>query len=412
MEKIKITFITGHLCKERHALLYELALDLGEYGAEVTVLTGFPSRRINNETRNYYLAHPIEQVSERVIVKRVGSRHGEGNGLFSRMIKYFFLSRKLYKEAKKTDTDVFYLYSTPFFLGYIGRKLRRIAPTLYNAQDLFPDTLIHTKKMSESNLLIKFFRNRERKVYQDNSYIVTISNEMKKNIERHGATKDKVGVIYNWADIENLHNVKKDKNSYFEEFGLDRNKFIVSYAGDLGLFQDWDEILIAAREIQQINNQICFVLIGSGTCKDKIVRTVNEWNLNNVFVFPLQPATRLSEVYSLGDIELLPIEKGITRMALPSKCGVIMATGNPILAIVDNGSDIDRTIKDNEIGVSVDPGSVHKLVDAILFCFNHRSSLEFWGKNAREFAEANYSRKFQTKKYFDCLCKIVKEKAK
>ena len=33
---MKVTFITGHLCKERHALLHELALDLGENGAEVT----------------------------------------------------------------------------------------------------------------------------------------------------------------------------------------------------------------------------------------------------------------------------------------------------------------------------------------------------------------------------------------
>ena len=44
---LRITFITGHLCKERHALLNELALDLGEYGAKVTVITGFPSRRIS-----------------------------------------------------------------------------------------------------------------------------------------------------------------------------------------------------------------------------------------------------------------------------------------------------------------------------------------------------------------------------
>ena len=46
---MKITFVTGHLCKERHALLHELALDLGEYGAEVTVITGFPSRRISKD---------------------------------------------------------------------------------------------------------------------------------------------------------------------------------------------------------------------------------------------------------------------------------------------------------------------------------------------------------------------------
>ena len=41
------------------ALLNELALDLGEFGAKVTVITGFPSRRISTEIKNYYLNHPI-----------------------------------------------------------------------------------------------------------------------------------------------------------------------------------------------------------------------------------------------------------------------------------------------------------------------------------------------------------------
>ena len=65
---MRITFITGHLCKERHALLNELALDLGECGAEVTVLTGYPSRRISDEVRQYYLGHPTEQISDRCLL--------------------------------------------------------------------------------------------------------------------------------------------------------------------------------------------------------------------------------------------------------------------------------------------------------------------------------------------------------
>ena len=63
---MNITFITGHLCKERHALLNELALDLGENGAKVNVITGFPSRHISEEVKQYYLEHPVEQISENV----------------------------------------------------------------------------------------------------------------------------------------------------------------------------------------------------------------------------------------------------------------------------------------------------------------------------------------------------------
>ena len=397
---MKITFITGHLCKERHALLNELALDLGEQGAQVTVLTGFPSRRISDEVRQYYLSHPIERISENVVVKRIGSKKGEGKSLFMRMIKYYFLTRKLYKEALKTETDIYYLYSSPFFLGYIGTKLQKKAPTLYNAQDLFPDTLVHTKGMSQKNLLIRYFKNRETDVYQKNTHIVTISNEMKKTIVLNGADERKVSVIYNWADVEKLHHVKREENRYFDEFKIDRSKFIVSYAGDLGLFQGWDVILDSAAIIQKQFKDIEFVFIGSGSYKERILKRITEENLNNIRVFPLQPAERLSEVYSIGDIELLPIEKGITKMALPSKSGVIMATGSPILAIVDEGSDIYSIVEENNIGFSVIPGSVDNLVEKIIEAYKAKDELESYGINAKNFARENYSRKKQTKKYF------------
>ena len=121
---MKITFITGHLCKERHALLNELALDLGEYGAEVTVITGFPSRRIAEEVKDYYLAHPVEQISPNVIVRRVGSRKGEGSGLFDRMIKYAKLTWTIYKEAKKT---------------FVTEDAKADAPVEYIITDVFTD---------------------------------------------------------------------------------------------------------------------------------------------------------------------------------------------------------------------------------------------------------------------------------
>ena len=155
---MKITFITGHLCKERHALLNELAIDLGENGAQVTVLTGFPSRRISEEVRQYYIEHPVEQITENVIVKRVGSKGGEGKGLFDRMIKYLLLTYNLYKHAKNTETDAYYIYSSPPFLGWMGILLAKKAPTLYNAQDLFPDTLIRIKGYSRKNPLIAFLQ--------------------------------------------------------------------------------------------------------------------------------------------------------------------------------------------------------------------------------------------------------------
>ncbi len=405
---MRITFITGHLCKERHALLNELALDLGECGAEVTVLTGYPSRRISDEVRQYYLGHPTEQISDNVIVRRIGSKKGEGNSLLERMIKYCLLTRELYKEAKKVPTDVYYIYSSPPFLGYIGCKLARIAPTVYNAQDLFPDTLMHMKKIRESNPLISWFKHKEKKVYVKNTRIVTISNDMKKTIAETGCEPEKIDVVYNWADTLNLHHVDKSKNLLMDELGIDKKKFIVSYAGDIGLFQGWDIITEAAKILQEKTDEICFALIGSGSYKSQLLEKIKRENINNVQVFPLQPASRLSEIYSVGDMELVPIERGITKMALPSKTGVIMSCGSPLLALVDEKSEISNIIRERNIGVALEHGSAEKLAEAVIYCYKNRDKLDAWGNNARKFAVENYSRKTQTQKYYDIIQKLSK----
>lgn len=404
---MKITFVTGHLCKERHALLHELALDLGEYGAEVTVITGFPSRRISKEVQEYYKNNPIEQISPNVIVKRVGSKNGEGKGLLDRMIKYAKLTWTLYKEAKRTKTDVYYLYSTPFFLGWMGSLLSKKAPTVYNAQDLFPDTLIKVKGYKESNLMIKFFRMMERWVYKNNTRIVTISEEMKRTIVSQNCPETKIDVVYNWADTDTLHHVSRCENKLMDELGIPKDKFIVSYAGDIGLFQGWPIIVDAAKKVHSEMPEILFVFIGSGSYLDQLKRQVEDENLSFIKLYPMQPASRCAEIYSIGDLELVSIEPGLSKMALPSKTFVIMSSGSAILSLVDQSSDIAQLIKRHDMGYTLDHGDSEALKDVILEAYAKRERLPEQGKNARKFAECNAARKIQTKKYYNILKSVV-----
>lgn len=405
---MKITFITGHLCKERHALLNELALDFGENGAKVTVITGFPSRRISEEVKNYYLAHPVEQISPNVIVKRVGSRKGEGGGLFDRMIKYAKLTWTIYKEAKKTPTDVYYLYSSPFFIGWMGCRLAKIAPTVYNAQDLFPDTLIKIKGYGEGNPMIKFFRKMERRVYKKNTRIITISEEMKRTIMAQECPADKIDVIYNWADTETLHHVERADNKLMDELNVPKDKFIVSYAGDIGLFQGWPVIVEAAKRVHVIKPEVLFVIIGSGSYKAQLEKQVAEEKLDFIEIRPMQPASRCAEIYSIGDLELVSIEPGLSKMALPSKTFVIMSSGSAVLSLVDQTSDIAQLIKKLDMGYTLEHGDAEALKNVILEAYEKRDHLVEQGRNARKFAEENAARKTQTKKYYDVIKSLVK----
>lgn len=409
---MNITFITGHLCKERHNLLTELALDLGENGANVTIITGFPSRRISDDVRRYYLEHPIERIASNVTVKRVGSRDGEGGGLFDRMVKYLVLTYVIYKEAKKMKPDVYYLYSSPPFIGWMGCFLSKIAPTLYNAQDLFPDTLIKAKGYSEYNPLCKILRYIERKVYNKNTRIVTISREMKNAIAAENCPKEKIDVIYNWADTDRINHVEREENSLMDELNIPKNRFIVSYAGDIGLFQGWPVIVEAAKKVYAKNPDILFVIIGSGSFKERLQRQVKQEKLEFIKLLPMQSAVRLSEIYSIGDLELVPIEPGLSKMALPSKTFVIMSAGSAVLSLVDQTSDIASLIKERNLGYTLEHGNADVLAQVILTAYENKEHLCDMGKNARKFAEENVCRKKQTRKYYLILKMLAEGKFK
>lgn len=405
---MKITFLIGHMVKERDLILYELAEDLGKHGAQVTIISGYPSRRISDEVREYYLNHPIEKINENVLSIRVGSKKGEGNGLFIRMLKYVSLSKAIIKKALSIETDVYYIYSTPPFLGYHINKLRKKAPVLYNAQDLFPDSLINALHISEKNPLIYILRKFEKNIYNKSDSIVTISKDMKKHILKYGGEDSKVHVINNWADTDKIQPIKKENNSLYKEFKINKDKFTIVYAGDIGIHQRLDLFLKVAKKLSNITNNIQFVFFGNGVYVNKMKETIAMENLNNFYVFPLQPVDKISEVYSLGDIDIVSLEKGMTELALPSKIWSIMSVGRPMLALLDSNSDIAHTI-DGKLGYVIDEMSVDEICETIIKCTNNKDTLVEMGLSARNIVTVENNRMKQTKKYYKELESIMEK---
>lgn len=402
---MKITFLTGHLAKERHMLLYELALDLAANGAQVTVVTGFPSRRITEETRQYYLSHPIEKINNNLIVKRVGSKKGEGNGLLQRFIRYLNLCRSIKKEALRTPTDCYYVYSSPPFLGYMNKSLSKVAPVLYNAQDIFPDSLFFIKPFLRKTPLKWYFESKEKKVLKYSSVVVTISEAMKSTLSKRCDNSEKVKVIYNWSDYHSLTNIKKEDNTLFDEFNIPKDKFIVSYGGDIGLFQNWDVIIEAFK---RLSDEALLVIFGNGTKHQYVKERIKKENIKNILLFPMQPKNRVSEVYSLGDLELVPLADGLTGFALPSKLYNIFAVEKPVLAMLDKNSEYFDLINKNRMGYSVEPYDVNSLIETIRLA--RKESLGKMGIAGLNYLVKECSREVQTFKYFKTFEELISKK--
>ena len=158
----------------------------------------------------------------------------------------------------------------------------------YNLQDIFPDSLVGTGLAKKGGFLWKIGRVIENFTYRNADKIIVISEDFKRNIMAKGVPEDKIVVVYNWVDEEAVKHVPREENALFERYGLDKNKFYITYSGNIGLTQNMDMLLDVAKELES-ETEIQFVLIGEGAYKNRVKEIIAERNIINVTLLPFQP---------------------------------------------------------------------------------------------------------------------------
>ncbi|NLI55153.1 MAG: glycosyltransferase family 4 protein [Clostridiales bacterium] len=400
-----IALITAHFAPEitPAARLYaDLAEDLCRYGAEVSVVTNLPGHGLSEEERARCLEHADETTPEGYRVLRVGSKKHERKRGLRRALQVLTNAQALRRTAKKLKADVYLLDSTPPLLGLVGAGLSRHARTVYILQDLFPDSMVATGKFTEWHPAVRLSRRMEQRIYRKNTAFITLSEEMKRTLVARGVEQRKIAVISNWADTESIHPIPREENPLFDELDLPRDGFYAVYAGTLGILQEPDVLLDAAKLLFAAKD-VRIVIFGDGAMLEHVKNRVARERIDNVRIFPFYPAERIAQVYSLGDAALVPLKKGATRFTMPRKVWSALAAGRPVIAGAEAGSEWARSIEHEGYGVCVTPGDAREMADAILRLHASTVSLKELGDRARSYACEHASRAQATRAYYDWL---------
>ncbi|MEM5775253.1 MAG: glycosyltransferase family 4 protein, partial [Anaerolineaceae bacterium] len=215
-----------------------------------------------------------------------------------------------------------------------------------------------------------------------------LSESFRPVMNRMGVKNEKMVLIYDWVDTS-LIRPNPGKNGFAAENRLD-GKFVVMYAGNVGLSQGLEHVLTAAGMLRD-HRDIQFVIIGEGAARKDLIRQAQEEALTNVSFIPFQPREKLSEVLGTADISLVTLRTGVGATALPSKTYSIFASGRPILASVDNGCETADLIHQSQAGICIPPEEPDELVNTILYLKNHPELRENMGRNGRKWAEEHHS---------------------
>ena len=216
--------------------------------------------------------------------------------------------------------------------------------------------------------------------------VSSISSRMVEQLLKKGVQPEKTSYFPNWVDLSHIKpTVSSEK--YRAEMGIPQDAIVVLFSGSLGGKQGL-MVIPEAAALLTARSEIVFVVCGDGMMKPELQAAAA--GLSNVRFLPLQPFERLGELLCMADIHLLPQNRGVADLVLPSKLSGMLASGRPVVATSDVGSELNAVV--SGCGLVVPPQDAVALAKAIGGLADDPIFRLELGRRAREYAEANFGR--------------------
>lgn len=393
---MRLMLLCPHFEPDLHAatgeVMTKLVHSLADRGHEIDVVTSLPWYR-GHEVHAGWRGRPWRrEEAEHGTIVRVWPFPVDKNNIPARAMGFAgFTSMATAAAFTLRKPDVVMGMSPPIFLGDAAWSVakRWKVPFVFNVQDIFPDVAVDLGAISNPKV-IAGLRRYERSLYRRADAISVLSTDQQRNVQSKLAEGDsadqKVRIIHNFADTDKVRVVDR-MTPYRTEHGLEE-KQIVMYSGNVGLSQSFDLMRAAADRFADRPN-VHFVVNGEGAARPD----VNAWaeTRENVTVADFAPREKVSDVLGAADLHLILLKRGLAQSSTPSKMYGILAAARPVLASIDQGSEVELTIDAAHAGRAVPPDDEAAFLAALEEMLVDPAALAAMGRNGREHLTESFS---------------------
>jgi glycosyltransferase involved in cell wall biosynthesis len=396
----------------------DLLVAFAEHGIENIIYAPTPTRGINAKTKEIYAKAFYEEMHNGMVKVWRFSAPSEQTSVLQRAYRYLLINLKQYLWGKKQKgANVIFGISTPPTQGLVCAMIKhsfqrkgKYVPFVYRIHDVFPDSMVNANMTHQGSMLWRIGRWIENMTYKAADKIIVVSESIKENLLNKGVPAEKLEVIPDWIDLDNIHPIDRAENHLIDELSINRDDFLVVYAGNMGAAQGTDIIVEAAQKLRNLD-RVKFVIFGGGVEYSSVMEKAERMKLTNVVFHKLMPQERLSEVYCMGNIAIITCKPGTGMAGMPSKTWYSMACGTPIVAAFDLESELASIIRSTNAGVVVPAGDVESFTEAIKKAFEDWDINTLNSSDAREYVLNTRNKKACTKKIVD-LFKEFEEQEK
>ncbi|WP_413432827.1 WcaI family glycosyltransferase [Crateriforma spongiae] len=211
-----------------------------------------------------------------------------------------------------------------------------------------------------------------------------------------------------------------DRRSLRERFGIPADRFVALYAGNIGAKQGLEIIVDAAKALAERPGRgdadgryagdgdagqvpVHLVICGTGAAVDDL--RARAQGVPGLQLLPPQPWQHFNELMNCADLHLLPQKAGAADLVMPSKLTGMLASGRPVVACADPGTQIADVVQDR--GVVVPAGDTAAFTDAIRMLADDPGLCRALGQAARRFAVDHLGRDAILRRFESALSDLL-----
>jgi glycosyltransferase involved in cell wall biosynthesis len=320
---------------------------------------------------------------------------------FWRVVSFLsFMVTSVIGSLQTEKVDLVIGTSPPIFQAMSAWMVAKLKgkPFLLEIRDLWPEFAIDMGVLKNS-VLIRLSRALEIFLYAQASHLLVNSPAYKDYLMDKGISPDKIFLISNGVD-PNMFRPDNEGNGFRKDYDLE-GKYVVTYAGALGMANDIPTILSAAEKLKD-RPDIHFAIVGDGKERQKLERHRQQKDLKNVTFTGPKLKCDMPGILAVSDVCLATLmDIPMFKTTYPNKVFDYMAAGLPTVLGIDGV--IRDVVESARGGIFVPPGDAAALADAVVKLYGNPGLAKAMGSSARLYVVKHFNRNHQAEQFINLI---------
>lgn len=407
---MRILIITQYFWPENFRI-NELCEEFTNLEHDITVLTGYPNYPKGEIYKEFLKDKKKFNNYKGAKIIRVPIFPRKNNKLTLSLNYFSFLINSIlfgYFKLKRKKFDIVFTFQlSPVTVGITSGFFSKLnnCPNVLWILDLWPNTLV-ALNVIKKDWQLNLFKVLVNWIYSNCDVILAQSKSILEEIRNYPSVTNNTYYFPSWSESE----LFKKKSKLAPEV-KQKIIFTFMFAGNIGAAQDFLSIIKAVKILSKKNKyNFRIIIIGDGSKKIWLEKEIKKQEIDNYFeLINSYPITRMPSFFKHADALIISLlNREVFNMTIPGKIQFYLTSGIPIVGMISGeGAKVIKKAKGGLICKSGDYVSFSKIMEKVINM--DKKTLKQIGKNGKEFARQEFSKKYLIKNLEKLFIKLVKD---